>query len=328
MVLISKLWEKMNLNEEITNEFRRQLGGNKPGIELTPDIIVKKSSLTKQMLAEGFLKLMSMIDEDTQFLKEAAEELVTEKSKNVKSSDSIIKLQADLIECQKNNIEALEVTFDKKASEVVDKLSEKMLEIPEPCSTDNNSMSKSVKDWSKIDFTTSITNAVAHSLKSETIKNVVTNSVRLQNIKERQRADRNSNVMVFGVKPMDSMMSDEQQIYKVLDELCISTEDVALCSQVSTTSDSAKGSTFRVKMKHQAFVTKALRNAKNLKAMGDGYNNVFLAPDRTPAQQQKQKKLVSKLKEKIKAHPLRRWVIKGDEIVDGGQFSTEEEVDQ
>ena len=108
----------MNFNEEITNEFRRQLSGNKPGIELTPDIMVKKSSLTKQMLAEGFLKLMSMIDEDTQFLKEAAEELVTEKTKNVKSSDSIIKLQADLIECQKNNIEALEVSFDKKASEV------------------------------------------------------------------------------------------------------------------------------------------------------------------------------------------------------------------
>ena len=43
----------------------RILGGNKPGIELTPEIIVKKSNLTKQMLAEGFIKLMSMIDEDT-----------------------------------------------------------------------------------------------------------------------------------------------------------------------------------------------------------------------------------------------------------------------
>ena len=60
MVLISTLWEKINFNEEITKEFRRQLGGNKPGIELTPEIIVKKSNLTKQMLAEGFMKLMSM----------------------------------------------------------------------------------------------------------------------------------------------------------------------------------------------------------------------------------------------------------------------------
>ena len=47
----------------------RILGGNKPGIELTPEIIVKKSNLAKQMLAEGFIKLMSMIDENSQFLK-------------------------------------------------------------------------------------------------------------------------------------------------------------------------------------------------------------------------------------------------------------------
>ena len=252
-----------------------------------------------------------MIDEDTQFLKEAAEELVTEKTKNVKSSDSIIKLQADLIECQKNNIEALAVTFDKKASEVVEKLSEKMLEIPEPCSTepchkDNNSMSESVKDWSKIDFTTSITNAVAQSLKTETIK-------------ERKRAQRSCNIMLYGVKAIDSQTA-EARVYKVVDELCIARDNVEICSQVPTKSDKAKGQTFRVTLSHPIHVVKALRKAKCLKDKGVGYNNVYVTPDRTPEQHQRQKELVDILKKKIEAHPHRRWVIRSGKVIDGGQF--------
>ena len=72
-------------------------------------------------------------------------------------------------------------------------------------------------------------------------------------------------------------------------------------------------------------VAKALRNAKHLKDKGIGYSNVYVTPDRTPEQQQKQKELVNKLKKKIEAHPLRRWVIKGGKIMDGGQFSIEED---
>ena len=99
--------------------------GNKPGDKLTPEVIMKKNNLPKQTLAEQIVQLKVLIDENTKLLKQAAEEIITERSQHAKSANSIIKLQADLICSQKNNIEALEVSFDKKASEVVDKLSEK-----------------------------------------------------------------------------------------------------------------------------------------------------------------------------------------------------------
>ena len=53
------------------------------------------------------------------------------KARMLKSSDTIIKLQADLIACQEKKLDE----FDNRTSEFVDKLNEKMEELP---SSDEN----------------------------------------------------------------------------------------------------------------------------------------------------------------------------------------------
>ena len=135
---VSEMWRRIYFNEDQISDFTKVLCGNKPGVTLTPEIIVKKTGVTKQHLADGFVKLMSIIQEDTVLLRKVAETLVNEQTKNVKNSDMVIKLQTDLIECQEKKLDDFELTFDKKTSEFVDKLSEKMEKLPVPCNSPTN----------------------------------------------------------------------------------------------------------------------------------------------------------------------------------------------
>ena len=161
---VSEMWQRIYFNEDQICDFHKVLCGNKPGVTLTPELIVKKSSITKQMLAEGFVKLMAIIEEDTALHRKAAENLANEQSKNAKNSDMVIQLQADLIACQEKKLDAFELTFDKKTSEFVDKLSKKMEKLPVPCNSPTNT-DDNKKDWSNIDFTKSIQDAVTNSVK-------------------------------------------------------------------------------------------------------------------------------------------------------------------
>ena len=304
--------------------------GNKPGDKLTPEVIMKKNNLPKQTLAEQIVQLKVLIDENTNLLKQAAEEIISERSQHAKSANSIIKLQADLICSQKNNIEALEVSFDKKASEVVDKLSEKMSEMPTQSSfnsvsaklkehtnnTAGNESTTSVMDWSKLDFSSSITNAMTKSLQAERTK-------------ERKISEKRNNVMLFGV-----VGDRSDDVYRVLNELDVNKEDVVAIDCIKSGSSSYsyessemegdhafQKSNFRVTLAHCVIVRRALRNASRLKNCGGGYRNAYVTPDRTTEQLTAHRELVQKLKKKITEKPDRRWIIKQGKITDAGEFN-------
>ena len=72
-----------------------------------------------------------------------------------------------------------------------------------------------------------------------------------------------------------------------------------------------------VQLKTPELVSRVLKQAKKLRSTSH-YRNIYLAPDRTPEEQRRYKKLVDDLKNKIKEDSSRWWYIK-----DGGILSTD-----
>ncbi len=95
-MVLSELWGNIRYNKDRINGFHKVLCGDKQ--TLTAEMITKKSAFTKQQLAEVFVGLLQDLKKSTGLLEKAAKILEDEQSKNSKSSDTIIQLQADLIE--------------------------------------------------------------------------------------------------------------------------------------------------------------------------------------------------------------------------------------
>ena len=169
-------------------------------------------------------------------------------------------------------------------------------------------------DWSKLDFSSSITNAMTKSIQAERTK-------------ERKISEKINNVMLFEV-----VGDRSDDIYSVLNELDVNKEDVVAidCIKSGTSSYSYKSSemegdafeksNYRVTLAHRVIVRRALRNASRLKNCG-GYRNAYVTPDRTTEQLTAHRELVQKLKKKITEKPDRRWIIKQGKITDAGEFN-------
>lgn len=304
-----------------------ELCGNKLENELTADVIMKKKDFPKKGLADCIVQLKIIIEKNSNLLKLAAKEFEMLRDKDVEHTGAIIKLQADLIDSKMKSCEALELSLDKTA-EAVDRIKVKLQDSVKPSDKLSDKDNTSVRDnttankpgavdWSKIDFSTSLKNAVSQSIKSE-------------NFKERKRVEKGNNIMIFGMQAskLDSEPYNnepfplESYVCNILGELEINEEDVVDVNQVKSQSDTTVAA--RVTLSHRALVFKALKLAKLLKSsMYSGRSTIYVTPDRTLEQQKKHKNLVKQLKEKIAVHPERRWVIRGDKITDAGRFIKE-----
>ena len=79
-------------------------------------------------MTDCIIKLKDYVESSTNLLKKTAAEIEKMRGKAVQQSYTTTKLQEDLTDSNKKNIDALELTFDRKTSEAVDKLSDKLLE--------------------------------------------------------------------------------------------------------------------------------------------------------------------------------------------------------
>ena len=77
--------------------------------------------------------------------------------------------------------------------------------------------------------------------------------------------------------------------------------------------------TVRVQFATEATTHRILKNAPRLKATS-GLSDVYVAPDRTPAEQKERMQLVEQLKIKIKEQPAIKWAIRKGKVVNCGKW--------
>ena len=165
-------------------------------------------------------------------------------------------------------------------------------------------------DWTKIDFSTSISKAV-------------TKSIRVEHNKEKKVADKRNNIMLFGMTdPNGATIPSDEHAYDILQELDVPKEDVIDIDWIKPR-DQCSSYACRVTLSHRVFVMRALRRANHLRDCGQHYDNVYVTPDRTSEQLISHKALVKQLKKAIEDKPDRRWIIKLGKIVDAGVFKQE-----
>ena len=126
-----------------------------------------------------------------------------------------------------------------------------------------------------------------------------------------EKEDRSKNVIVFGVPEVDSESVDS----KVVDmlERLDQKPKVSACRRIGkSTSATARPICFRVES--SSTVTAILQRAKRLREI-DGYQSIYLCPDRTLEERKIRKKLVEQLKEKRANHPDKRYFIRGGHVV-------------
>lgn len=248
----------------------------------------------------------------SQIIFELSKLLLSTKAVLESCGSHIEKLQAKVISATENLLEethVLQTISDKDGA--ISKLTEENEEIKKQLTkssttTERGDKVQTVPDWSNIDFTQSITKAV-------------TKAVRVEKSKDRKIAEKSNNIMLFGVD------TTKRTTAQILNEVDVSEDDVIACVKLPKKNNDGELSAFRVTLAHPAMVARTLRAAGTLKYSGDGFDKVYITPDRTPEQQIAHKHLVQKLKSKIEKYPKRRWIISRGDIVDVGEFKQDDE---
>ena len=129
-----------------------------------------------------------------------------------------------------------------------------------------------------------------------------------------EKEDRSKNVIVFGVPEEDSESVDSKVIADMLERLDQKPK-VSACRRIGkSTPATTRPICFRVES--SSTVTAILQRAKRLREI-DGYQSIYLCPDRTLEERTIRKKLVEQLKEKRANHPDKRYFIRGGDVVCG-----------
>ena len=127
-----------------------------------------------------------------------------------------------------------------------------------------------------------------------------------------EKEDRSKNVIVFGVPEEDSESVDSKVIADMLERLDQKPK-VSACRRIGkSTPATTRPICFRVES--SSTVTAILQRAKRLREI-DGYQSIYLCPDRTLEERTIRKKLVEQLKEKRANHPDKRYFIRGGDVV-------------
>ena len=182
------------------------------------------------------------------------------------------------------------------------------LEVNDDVSKEQNS--KTALDWTKIDFSTSISKAVKKT-------------IRVEYNKEKKVTDKRNNIMLFGLTDPDGgAYPSNEHAHDIIGELDVPSEEVIDIEWLEPR-EQCKKYACRVTLSHRVFVMRALRRGNHLRSCGEHYDNVYVAPDRTSEQLTSHKILIKQLKKAIEDQPGRRWIIKLGKIVDAGEFKQE-----
>jgi len=206
-----------------------------------------------------------------------------------------------------------------KTMEAIEKLADSVDEkLVEKVERDTEHSSEAVKkqfppDWTKINFETSVSEAVSKSIRTERKK-------------DKELAEKSHSFIIFGVKPDDVNTEDQLNakwndydslVKHIVDESFLDEDNDIVKWEKLGKSDVPP---LRVTMKNPECVMKVLRYSPWFKTWEAPLNRIYIGPDRTSEQIKAHKRLVEQLKEKIKEHPRRRWIIRNGTIIDKGAF--------
>ena len=183
----------------------------------------------------------------------------------------------------------------KKIIELQSKLIEKKNE-------EVNSVKKSVETELKL-----FSSVVKQSCSSALAPKKIASAVKKVTTEE----DRSCNVILFGV-PEEHEEKLDSKVNVLLEQLEEKPQILNCCRIGEKKPDSARPVRFRVKT--SAIVHGILRKAKQLKDL-EGYQKIFISPDRTVQERVEQKKLIGQLKDKRQSDLSKHFVIRRGEIV-------------
>ena len=126
-----------------------------------------------------------------------------------------------------------------------------------------------------------------------------------------EREDRSKNVIVFGV-PEEQEENVDNKVKLLLEKL-EEKPHTANCCRIGQ-SKPGISRPIRFKVQSSDSVYQILRKAKQLRDT-EGYERVFISPDRTVEERISRQKLVNELKEKRAAEPNKHYIIRKGEVV-------------
>lgn len=227
---------------------------------------VKK--VLSNLMYNMYYQLNSVVGETLNAMKDV-EEL---KSFLIRSQESVIKLQRELLEAKANQLESVQTTVKSAVQDTVQ---------------------AEIKSYSQAVLKASPNSTITE----ENLKKVVQKAV--------SEEDRSRNVLIFGLKE-----TDEEKLSDKVDELFEQIEVKPHFEAVRIGRKSAdKTRPVKILLSNSNTVHQILSKSKNLK-LSEHHKTVFISPDRSPEEQARHHLLVLEMKEKAKKDLKRRYYIR------------------
>ena len=240
----------------------------------------KKQNVTKDMLASFLATACKLLDDQARMIDNFRELRSLEQPEIISSQRSVIKLQAELLQCKEDQLKSLKTTVQTTVHETVQEeirsYSAAVKKIPSPVMSNGN-LKKAVKD------------AIVDD-------------------------DRSKNIIVFGLDEEDGECLQER-ITDVLQEL--GEKPRADATRFGRMDKDREGKFMprpvKVTVANSTSARQILLKSKNLR-MVQRFKSVYLSPDRSSEERATQKKLVSELKKLIKEQPGLYHYIRGGTV--------------
>ena len=263
---------------------------------------ISKRSNSRDDLAKAIISLTNQLMEAKQWMEKIHSTHFELLNEHIRIQDRQENKTLDAIEKLNNTVD----------QQLIEKVSVKSdIERESKTGDMDSTLQQNVPDWSKINFKTSISEAVSKSIRAERRK-------------EKELAEKRNSFIIFGVKPEDAE-NDQRGAWDSYDSLVrYIIDDCSLKMDKDIVKWEKLGKSgvppIRVTLRNPECVQQVLSYCSTFSRCKDPLNRFYVAPDRTKYQIEAHKELVKKLKDKINEQPGRRWVIKNGTIADVGDF--------
>ena len=242
--------------------------------EATQAICLK---LHKPRIAEYLshaLDFVSQFVDSIRDLKNSNSEL---KSQIIEAQKSVIETQTELSVCKTEQLDSLKKTVQTSVEDSV--------------KAEFNSYSAALKSNLPQE----------HTISSKTLKHVVKSVV--------QEEDRSRNVMIFGLpeEPNEQLDTKVTEVFEAIGQR----PKIDACRMGRTVGKAARP--VKVTVSNSLIVDQILSKTRNLKDVNE-FKAVFVCPDRSSEEREKQRELVKQLKELAANEPGKRYYIKSGKI--------------
>ncbi len=248
----------------------------------------KKHTVTKDMLASFLATACKLLEDQERMIENFQELRSLEQPEIISSQRSVIKLQAELLQCKEDKLKSLEKTVQ---------------------STVQESVQEGIRSYSA-----AVTNNTGQVMSSGNLKKAVKDAI--------FDDDRNKNIIVFGLQEEEGECL-QQKITEVFEEL--GEKPRADVTRFGRNDKDIEGKLkprpVKVTVTSSTCVRQILLKSRNLRKVAR-FKSVYLSPDRSSEERATQKKLVSELRLKIKERPDLYHYIKGGTICSSAKSAT------